>query len=231
MLVMPGSTALRRFAIGFALAAGAAIAPFAVSAASAAPEPAVPPVAVAAVAKPSTVPAAERPVVVIGASISNGYGAGGSAYPQRLGSATGKPVSVHAANGVGYADGGMAMLTRESDLAGKNPSLVVLQAGSNDVGADPARLGGQVSKVVRSVRAQAPNSRIALVTVFPTLHNDAAARSADATIARAARSADPSVTVISPLAEGWKYPVGKSGHPGAGGHAKIADRLSAVGQD
>ncbi|WP_158635045.1 SGNH/GDSL hydrolase family protein [Tsukamurella asaccharolytica] len=170
-----------------------------------------------------------RPVVVIGASVSSGKEVSASeAYPGRVAAISGRPVQVSSRVGAGYADGSIAGLTRAANLPAQNPSLVVLQAGTNDVGAPPALVAGQVRQVVTTVRQQAPGAKIALVTVFPSIHNGAAARSTDAAITGAARSVDPSVAVISPLAEGWIYAASEDGHPGSSAHERIAQRVSGL---
>lgn len=167
-------------------------------------------------AKPAAKPAARKPVaaqrggstdrgsvVVIGASVSSGKEVSASqAYPSRVAALSGHPVRVSSRVGAGYADGSIARLTRAANLPAQNPSLVVLQAGTNDVGAPPALVAGQVRQVVSTVRQQAPGAKIAVVTVFPSIHRGAAARTTDAAIIGAARSVDPSVVVISPLSEG-----------------------------
>lgn len=182
------------------------------------------------VAQPKSQRSADRrSIVVIGASISTGYGVSKtSAYPSRVSAETGRPVYVSAKTGAGYADGSIARLTSAANLPARNPGLVVLQAGSNDVGAPDAVVAGQVRKVVQTVRAQAPRAQVAVVTVFPSVRSGAAANRTDATIIDAARSVDPSVKVISPLGEGWQYPAQADGHPAAGAHAQIAERVAAL---
>ncbi|KXP03306.1 SGNH/GDSL hydrolase family protein [Tsukamurella pseudospumae] len=170
-----------------------------------------------------------RPVVVIGASVSAGKEVPSvDAYPRQVRAISDRPVLVSARSGAGYADGSMAQLTRAADLPRTNPSLVVLQAGTNDVGASPGVVAGQVRQVVSTVRRQAPGARIAVVTVFPSIHNGAAARSTDAAIVGAARAVDPSVAVISPLNEGWRYRASADGHPGIAAHERLAERVSAL---
>ncbi|CAM3905555.1 SGNH/GDSL hydrolase family protein [Tsukamurella ocularis] len=170
-----------------------------------------------------------RSVVVIGASVSSGKEVSASqAYPSRLAALSGHPVRVSSRVGAGYADGSIARLTRAANLPAQNPELVVLQAGTNDVGAPPALVAGQVRQVVSTVRQQAPGAKIAVVTVFPSIHNGAAARNTDAAIIGAARSVDPSVAVISPLSEGWTYRSSEDGHPGSAAHQRIAERVSAL---
>lgn len=170
-----------------------------------------------------------RPVVVVGASIASGHAVSKpAAFPSRISAATGRPVYVSARNGAAYHDGSIAQLAAAADIASRNPALVVLQAGSNDVGAPTADVAGQVRQVVQTVRAEAPNAKIAVVTVFPTLQRGADAARTDAAIIGAARSVDPSVAVISPLAEGWRYKPTGDGHPATAGHQQVADRLASL---
>lgn len=170
-----------------------------------------------------------RPVVVIGASVSSGKEVSSSqAYPRRVAALSGRPVQVSSRVGAGYADGSIARLTRAANLPAQKPSLVVLQAGTNDVGAPPALIAGQVRQVVSTVRQQAPGAKIAVVTVFPSIHSGDAARTTDAAIIGAARSVDPSVVVISPLGEGWNYTSSEDGHPGSAAHLRIAERVAGL---
>ncbi|MCS3781354.1 SGNH/GDSL hydrolase family protein [Tsukamurella ocularis] len=185
-----------------------------------------------AAAKPAAVrgvSADRRPVVVIGASVSSGKEVSSAqAYPHRVAAISGRPVQVSSRVGAGYADGSIARLTRAANLPAQNPSLVVLQAGTNDVGAPPALVAGQVRQVVSTVRQQAPGAKIAVVTVFPSIHSGDAARTTDAAIIGAARSVDPSVVVISPLSEGWNYTSSEDGHPGSAAHLRIAERVAGL---
>ncbi len=171
-----------------------------------------------------------RPIVVIGASISTGYEvAGVVAYPRMISAIAGRSVYLSARSGAGYNDGAIAGLTRAANLPARDPELVVLQAGSNDVGASTTAIDRQVRQVVATVRSQAPNARIALITVFPTVHGTGpAARATEAAIVGAARAVDPSVSVISPLTEGWEYGASSDGHPDAAAHQRIAERVAAL---
>lgn len=243
--------ALAPFAVGAASADAGPTVPAAGPAASAAVQrvqpvvvpkpvaarPVVKPVAAQPVARPVTgaapAPAQAaspgRSVVVIGASVSSGKAVSAAqAYPSRLAALSGHPVQVSSRVGAGYADGSIGRLTRAANLPATNPELVVLQAGTNDVGAPPALVAGQVREVVSTVRQQAPGAKIAVVTVFPSIHRGAAARNTDAAIIGAARSVDPGVIVISPLSEGWTYRAARDGHPGAGAHERLAERVSGL---
>ncbi|GAB3131264.1 hypothetical protein GCM10027289_17190 [Tsukamurella serpentis] len=178
---------------------------------------------------PRSQAADRRSIVVIGASVSAGKAVtAGAAYPGQVRELSGRPVYVSARSGAAYNDGSIAQLTRAANLPARSPALVVLQAGTNDVGARPAAVAGQVRQVVSTVRQQAPGAKIALVTVFPSIHSGEAAQATDQAIIGAAQSVDPSVTVISPLEEEWRYGASGDGHPGSSAHLRIAERISAL---
>lgn len=183
-------------------------------------------------ADPGTVvrTADSRPIVVIGASISTGYEVEGVvAYPRMISAIAGRSVYLSARSGAGYNDGAIAGLTRAAKIAERDPALVVVQAGSNDVGASTSAIDGQVRKVIATVRAQAPKAKVALITVFPSVHGSGPnARATESAIVGAARAVDPSVSVISPLSEGWVYGTSSDGHPDAAAHQKLAERVAAL---
>ncbi|CAM3906321.1 SGNH/GDSL hydrolase family protein [Tsukamurella ocularis] len=171
-----------------------------------------------------------RPIVVIGASISTGYEVEGVvAYPRMISAIAGRSVYLSARSGAGYNDGAIAGLTRAANLPERDPALVVVQAGSNDVGASTTAIDSQVRQVITTVRSQAPKARVALITVFPTVHGSGPnARATEAAIVGAARAVDPSISVISPLSEGWVYGTSSDGHPDAAAHQKLAERVAAL---
>lgn len=183
-----------------------------------------------AVADPAVQAADGRPIVVIGASISTGRAVSGYvAYPRMISAIARRSVYLSARGGAGYADGSIASLTRAANLAERNPALVVVQAGSNDVGAPSATVATQVQQVLSTVRRDAPNARLAVITVFPSVRGGGPdARATDATIVNAARTVDPSVGVISPLSEGWVYESSSDGHPDSATHQKLAERVAAL---
>ncbi|RDH10687.1 SGNH/GDSL hydrolase family protein [Tsukamurella pulmonis] len=186
----------------------------------------------AVAAEPASAPRESdgRPIVVIGASISTGYEvAGVVAYPRMISAIERRSVYLSARSGAGYADGSIAGLTHAAKLTERNPALVVVQAGSNDVGASTSAIDTRARQVITTVRQQAPNARIALITVFPTVHGSGPdARATEAAIVGAARAVDPSVSVISPLSEGWVYGSSSDGHPDAATHQKLAERVAAL---
>ncbi|AUN39039.1 hypothetical protein ASU32_02625 [Tsukamurella tyrosinosolvens] len=183
-------------------------------------------------ADPGTVvrTADSRPIVVIGASISTGYEVEGVvAYPRMISAIAGRSVYLSARSGAGYNDGAIAGLTRAAKIAERDPALVVVQAGSNDVGASTSAIDGQVRQVIATVRSQAPKAKVALITVFPSVHGSGPnARATESAIVGAARAVDPSVSVISPLSEGWVYGTSSDGHPDAVAHQKLAERVAAL---
>jgi acyl-CoA thioesterase-1 len=182
-----------------------------------------------------TVPVpAGHPIVVLGASISAGTGSTPEqAWPTVVGRCLGRRVVVDAVPGAGYvatghgARGPVVRLLREADLAHLDPSLVVLQAGHNDIGTPGPQLRAAVTTAVATARREAPLAPVALLTVVahagaPT----AAARATDATIVDAARRADPRVVVLDPLAEGWSFPRIADGlHPTAAGQRLLAGHV------
>ncbi|MCA0158859.1 SGNH/GDSL hydrolase family protein [Tsukamurella sp. M9C] len=183
-------------------------------------------------ADPGTVvrTADSRPIVVIGASISTGYEVEGVvAYPRMISAIAGRSVYLSARSGAGYNDGAIAGLTRAANLPERDPALVVVQAGSNDVGASTAAIDSQVRQVITTVRSQAPKAKVALITVFPSVHGSGPnARATESAIVGAARAIDPSISVISPLSEGWVYGTSSDGHPDAAAHQKLAERVAAL---
>ena len=194
--------------------------------------PAAPPPPV--IAAPIGAGPATHPVVVLGASISAGTGSSPEqAWPAVVGRCLGRRVVVGAVPGAGYvatghdARGPVVRLLREADLPRLDPSLVVLQAGHNDVGTPGPQLRAAVTTAVGTARREAPRAPVALITVVahagvPT----AAARATDATIVDAARRADPHIVVLDPLAEGWTFPRVADGlHPTAAGQRLLAGHV------
>jgi lysophospholipase L1-like esterase len=188
----------------------------------------------AAVAAPAGAGPAGHPVVVLGASISAGTGSTPEqAWPAVVGRCLGRRVVVGAVPGAGYvatgrgARGPVVRLLREADLARLDPSLVVLQAGHNDIGTPGPQLRAAVTTAVETAHRDAPRAPLALLTVVAHAGDpSAAARATDATIVEAARRADPGVVVLDPLAEGWSFPRVADGlHPTAAGQRLLAGHV------
>jgi hypothetical protein len=223
-----GRRVLLPLAIG--LAAAITVALLVVGTTSAAPRAEPPPAFAPLVGPPPT----DHPIVVLGASISAGTGSSPQqAWPALVGRCLGRRVLVGAVPGSGYVTPGrgergpVVRLLREADLARLHPSLVVLQAGHNDIGAPAPKLRAAVTTAVESVGRQVPGTPLALITVFAHVGVPTAeARSTDATIVEAARRADPHVVVLDPLAEGWSFPrVGDGLHPTAVGQRVLAGHV------
>jgi lysophospholipase L1-like esterase len=109
------------------------------------------------------------------------------------------------------------------------PSLVIVQAGHDDIGISPQLEQQRVAQVIALIRAEAPRARIALVTVFPGRRRLLADYRIDDAIVTAARAADPGVIIIDPLAAGWMFPRARDGlHPTAAGEAWIARKVAGL---
>jgi lysophospholipase L1-like esterase len=181
---------------------------------------------------------ARRPrLVIVGASFTAGVGSG----PQRswavlLARHLGWDAVVYGDPGAGYvrAGGGrrgfrgpVAAELGRVDLRGLKPSLVIVQAGHDDIGMPPGLEQQRVDQAVALIRARAPRARIALLTVFAGRSHRTATYRTDREIVRAARAADPAVIIIDPLT--WTFPRVHDGlHPTAAGSAQIAGRVAAI---
>jgi lysophospholipase L1-like esterase len=178
-----------------------------------------------------------RPVLaVVGASFSAGVGAGRAAlaWPADLGRILHIGVVVSADPGAGYLSlgagrrGPFRVLAGKLNLARLRPQLVLVQGGHNDIGRPAAALRGSVRALIAQIRCESPNSRIGVVTVFPTGGvASPAARLTDRVIVNAARTADPQVQIFDPITGGWRFPrVGDDLHPSPAGHRWIAEKIA-----
>ena len=187
-------------------------------------------------------PGASRPLLVtLGASFTAGVGASSPArnWAVRLAELIGWRAVTIGVPGAGYAAPGLGHLgplARElsrAGLAALHPSLVIVQAGHDDLSEPAAREGDRVTRLVRLLRAAAPRARLAFLTVFsrPRAAGLVLDRelSTDATIASAIREADPRAIVIDPLRDHWRFPRAGGGtglHPSDRGHLLIAERVA-----
>lgn len=185
-----------------------------------------------------------RVLAVVGASFTAGVGPGAAArsWAVLLAHMLRWDAVVDGVPGAGYTRAGFrgqgpvaAELTRIG-LRALAPSLVIIQAGHDDIGV-PARAEQQrVSQAIALIRAQAPQARIALITVFTTRtgrfsrrYAPAAAYRTDHAIVTAASAADHSVIIMDPLTARWAF--GRSRdrlHPSVAGDAWIARTVAAV---
>ena len=169
-------------------------------------------------------------MVVVGASVTAGTGAAHrrEAWPYLLALHLGWRAEVEGIPGAGYvrpARGGGTIGAEVASLhlSRRRPQLVVLQGGHNDLGVAPAVETVGVEAVIAAVHRQAPQARVALVTVFRGTAPRAAAARTDRTIIAAARRVDPAVVVISPLQLHWHYPtIADHLHPDQAGEVWLA---------
>jgi len=175
-------------------------------------------------------------LVIVGASFTAGVGSGRDhSWAALLAQHLHWDSVVYGVPGAGYVRAGagrrgpVAAEIARLGLPALNPSLVIIQAGHNDIGVPPARERRQVEHTIALIRGTAPQARIALLTVFTRRSPPPAAYRTDQVIVRAARVADRTVMIIDPLTAGWVFSRARDGlHPTAAGSARIASRVAAV---
>jgi hypothetical protein len=87
----------------------------------------------------------------------------------------------------------------------------------------------QVTHAITLIRAEAPQARIALLTVFPGRSRAARVYQTDQAIVTAARAADGGVIIMDPLTGQWLFPRARDRlHPTAIGDAQIAVRVAGL---
>lgn len=177
-------------------------------------------------------------LAIVGASFTAGVGSGpGRSWAVLLARHLGWDAVVDGVPGAGYvrvgggrrgSKGPVAAEIARAGLRALQPSLVIVQAGHDDIGVPPGLERRRVEQAVDVIRAEAPQAKIVLLTVFPGRSHRGASRT-DRAIVAAARAADPAVIIIDPLAAGWRYAHVRDGlHPTATGSAWIAGRVAAV---
>ena len=178
-------------------------------------------------------------LAVVGASFTAGIGSGPSrSWAVLLTRHLRWDAVVDGVPGAGYVRAGAGRSGSRGPVAAEiarvglralQPSLVIVQAGHDDIGVPPALERHRVEQAVGLIRAEAPRAKIVLLTVFPGRSHRAAAYRTDLAIVAAARAADPAVIIIDPLAAGWRYAHVRDGlHPTAAGSTWIASRVAAV---
>jgi acyl-CoA thioesterase I len=178
-------------------------------------------------------------LVVVGASFTAGVGSGpGRSWAVLLARRLHWDAVVYGVPGAGYVRAGARRagpVVAEVDRLGLRalrPSLIVVQAGHDDIGVPPGLERQRVRQAIAVIRAEAPRARIALLTVFPGRSPAAAAYRTDQAIVTAARAAGPAVIIIDPLTGGWRYPHVHDGlHPTAAGSVWIAAQVAAILRD
>ena len=175
-------------------------------------------------------------LVIAGASFTAGVGSGpGRSWGVLLARHLHWDTVIYGVPGAGYVrrgadrEGPVAAEIARIGLRAVQPSLVIVQAGHDDIGVPPGLESKQVARAVAVIRAEAPRAQIALLTVFLGRARPAAALRTDQPIVRAARAADPAVIIIDPLTGGWRFPHVRDGlHPTATGSAWIATRVAEI---
>jgi lysophospholipase L1-like esterase len=174
---------------------------------------------------------------VVGASFTAGTGPGNPdrAWAVLLAKMLRWDAVIYGVPGAGYVRHGtghrgpVAAEIARIGLRALAPALVIVQAGHDDIGIPPQLERQRVAQVMALIRAEAPRARIALVTVFPGRGRVPADYQIDDAIVAAARTADPGVIIMDPLAAGWVFPRGRDGlHPTAAGEAWIARKVAGL---
>jgi len=145
---------------------------------------------------------------------------------------------IYGVSGAGYVQTGssgggpMAQLVSAEHLPSLSASLVIVQAGADDVHVPAGLERQQVRRTIELIRAEDPRATIGLVTVFtsPARPILAGFYRTDSAIVAAARAADPNVIIMDPLTGQWKYQHadGRRLHPTAAGDAWIARKVGAI---
>jgi lysophospholipase L1-like esterase len=175
-------------------------------------------------------------MLVVGASFTAGVGSGPSrSWAVLLARHLHWDAVVYGVPGAGYVRAGagrkgpVAAEVARIGLAALKPSLIIVQAGHDDIGVRTRLEQQRVEQAITLIRAAAPRARIALLTVFTGRSSPAAASRTDQAIVRAARAVDPAVIIVDPLTGGWRFPHVRDGlHPTAAGSAWIAGQVATI---
>ena len=144
---------------------------------------------------------------------------------------------VYGVPGAGYVNpgsGGRGPVDRMigvERLRALHPAVVIVQAGLDDLGEPAGREMRRVRATVGLIRSAAPGARIALITSFTgiLLRGAPALQRLDRAIVTGARTADPQVIIMSPLAGRWRFARQDDGlHPSAAGDAWIAGKVRSI---
>jgi GDSL-like Lipase/Acylhydrolase family len=176
-------------------------------------------------------------VAIVGASITAGVGPGNpdSSWAVRLAHLEHWDTVIYGDPGAGYVrrgilrQGPVAAELARVGLRALRPVLVIVQAGHNDFG-EPLPLERQrVAQAIALIQAEAPQARIALLTVFPGKSHAARVYQTDQAIVSAAVAADPGVIIMDPLTGRWVFPRVRGGlHPTAEGDVQIELKVAEI---
>jgi lysophospholipase L1-like esterase len=176
-------------------------------------------------------------VAIVGASFTAGVGAEDPAgsWAVLLARRLHWNAFVYGVPGAGYVHPGLgrkgpvAAEIARVHLGALQPSLIIVQAGHDDMSVPPDLEQLRVEQTVAMIRAQAPRAQIALVTVFAGRKRTPALYHIDQAIVAGAEAADPEVIIMDPLASGWQFPRARDGlHPSPIGDAWIAGTVAEV---
>ncbi len=185
---------------------------------------------------PSKLPG--RPVmVVVGASFTAGVGASSptASWAYLLAGYVGWRAVVRGVPGAGYVSAGkddmgpVGRLLAEADLSQAHPSLVVIQAGHDDIGEPLSLIAKRETADLEFIRKYASDARIAIVSVFVRRGTKPSPPDIQTnnTIVATAEKVDPGVIIFNPIAGHWRFPRVSGGlHPDEGGDIWIARHVA-----
>jgi acyl-CoA thioesterase I len=177
-------------------------------------------------------------IAIVGASYTAGVGPGSPelSWAVTLARLLHWNAVIDGVPGAGYVmpgAGGHGPMTRmlsTEELRALDPSVVIVQAGHDDVGVPPAPERARVRATLGLIQLAAPGAQVALLTVFSgALDGTPALRLTDHVIVTAAEAADPQVIIMDPLTGQWEFQHAGGGlHPTAAGDAWIARTVLAI---
>jgi lysophospholipase L1-like esterase len=176
-------------------------------------------------------------VAIVGASFTAGVGAEDPAgsWAVLLARQLHWNAFVYGVPGAGYVHPGLgrkgpvAAEISRAHLGALQPSLIIVQAGHDDMSVPSALERLRVQQTVAMIKAQAPQARIALITVFAGRKRPLAIYRTDEAIVAGAEAADPDVIIMDPLASGWRFPRSRDDlHPSPEGNAWIAGKVAGI---
>jgi lysophospholipase L1-like esterase len=176
-------------------------------------------------------------VVIVGASFTAGVGPGNpdSSWAVVLARLEHWDAVVYGDPGAGYVrpgvlhEGPVADELARVGLRALRPAVVIVQAGHDDIGEPLPLEERRVAQAIALIRAEAPQARIALLTVFPGRSHAPRVYRTDQAIVTAARAADHGVIIMDPLTGRWAFPhVRDNLHPTASGDRWIARKVTEI---
>lgn len=195
-----------------------------------------------AAATPSAISAAGDQVVVIGDSLSTGFGTSADdAWPtllendSKLGN---HPVDIVNAsvNGSGYVsagDGGATFMSEVEEAVGPAAKVVLIFGSENDMGADPDQLRKAAGDTLAAARAKAPDAKI-IVVGPPSYTNDPEPARLTVRDQDRAAAQEAGDVYVDPIDEHWIMGqadtlIGPDGdHPSAEGQRYLQQKMETL---